>query len=82
MSLHENASLTRPLAMALTLPARSLLLVALVLMIEGTQFGILATSRFGLNPALLTTWHYLQWGIAVVFAMLAVENCSIILVLT
>jgi membrane protein len=42
-------------------------------MIEGTQFGIWATSRFGLNPALLTSWRYLQWGIAVVFAMLAVE---------
>jgi membrane protein len=64
---------TRPIAMALTLLAGSLLLVALVLMIEGTQFGIWATSRFGLNPALLTTWRYLQWGIAVVFAMLAVE---------
>jgi membrane protein len=59
--------------MALTFLAGSLLLVALVLMIEGTQFGIWATGRFGLNPALLTTWHYLQWGIAVVFAMLAVE---------
>jgi membrane protein len=64
---------TRPLALGLTLLAGSLLLVALVLMIEGTYFGIWFTGRFGLNPAFLTAWRYLRWGIAIVFAMLAVE---------
>lgn len=64
---------TRPLAMGLTLLAGSLLLVALVLMIEGTHFGIWFTGRFGLNPAVLTAWRYLRWGIAIACAMLAVE---------
>ena len=64
---------TRPLAMGLTLLAGSLLLVALVLMIEGTHFGIWFTGRFQLNPAVLTAWRYLRWGIAMVFAMLALE---------
>jgi membrane protein len=64
---------TRPLAMGLTLLAGSLLLVALVLMIEGTRFGVWFTGRFELNPAVLTVWRYLRWGIATAFAMLAVE---------
>jgi membrane protein len=64
---------TRPLAMGLTLLAGSLLLVALVLMIEGTHFGIWFTGRFELNPDFLTAWRYLRWGIAMAFAMLAVE---------
>lgn len=64
---------TRPLAMGLTLLAGSLLLVALVLMIEGTHFGIWFTGRFELDPHVLTAWRYLRWGIAMVFAMLAVE---------
>ncbi len=64
---------TRPLAMGLTLLAGSLLLVALVLMIEGTHFGIWFTGRFELNSAFLAAWRYLRWGIAMVFAMLAVE---------
>jgi membrane protein len=59
--------------MALTLLAGSLLLVALVLMIEGTHFGVWFTGRFELHPAGLAAWHYLRWGIAIVFAMLAVE---------
>jgi membrane protein len=64
---------TRPLAMGLTLLAGSLLLAALVLMVEGTHFGIWFTDRFELNPAVLNVWRYLRWGIAMVFAMLAVE---------
>jgi membrane protein len=64
---------TRPLAMALTLLAGSLLLVALVLMIEGTLFGVWFTGRFELHPAVLAAWRYLRLGIAIVFAMLAVE---------
>lgn len=64
---------TRPLALGLTLLSGSLLLVALVLMIEGTHLGVWFTGRFGLNPAVLTAWRYLRWGIAIAFAMLAVE---------
>ena len=64
---------TRPLAMALTLVSGSLLLLALVLMIEGTHFGVWATGRFQLNPAALATWRYLRWGMAIASAMFAVE---------
>jgi membrane protein len=64
---------TRPLALGLTLLAGSLLLLALVLMIEGTKFGIWFTGRFELNPNFLAAWRYLRWGIAMIFAMLAVE---------
>jgi membrane protein len=63
----------RPIALGLTVLAGSLLLGALVLMIEGTHFGIWVTGRFNLNPAVLAAWRYLRWGIAVAFAVLAVE---------
>jgi uncharacterized BrkB/YihY/UPF0761 family membrane protein len=29
--------------------------------------------RFDLNPAILGAWRFLRWGIAVVFAVLAVQ---------
>src|SRR5579863_6587233 len=64
---------TRPIALGLTLLAGSLLLAAVGLMVEGTHLGIWFTSRFSLNPAMLATWRYLRWGIAIVFAILAVE---------
>jgi membrane protein len=64
---------TRPIAMGLTLLAGSLLLLAVGLMVEGTSFGIWFASRFDLNPGILAVWRYLQWGIAIVFAVLAVE---------
>ena len=64
---------TRPIALGLTLLAGSLLLVAAGLMVEGTSLGSWFTDRFDLNPALLTTWRYLRWGIAVIFAVLAVQ---------
>jgi len=64
---------TRPIALGLTLLAGSLLLVAVGLMVEGTYFGVWFTDRFGLNPAVLGAWHYLRWGIAVVFAVLAAQ---------
>jgi membrane protein len=64
---------TRPIALGLTLLAGSLLLGAVVLMIEGTQFGIWLTGRFNLNPAILAAWRYLRWGIAIAFAVLAIE---------
>ena len=64
---------TRPIALGLTLLAGSLLLMAVGLMVEGTYFGIWFTGRFDLNPAILAAWRYLRWGIAIVFAVLAVE---------
>ena len=64
---------TRPIALALTLLAGSLLLVAVGLMVEGTSLGTWFAGRFDLNPAILTAWRYFRWGIAVIFAMLAVQ---------
>jgi membrane protein len=64
---------TRPIALALTLLAGSLLLVAVGLMVEGTSVGTWFTSRFDLNPTLLAIWCYFRWGIAVTFGVLAVQ---------
>jgi membrane protein len=64
---------TRPIALALTLLAGSLLLVAVGLMVEGTYFGVWFTGRFGLNHMVLGAWRYLRWGIAIAFAVFAVE---------
>jgi membrane protein len=64
---------TRPIALGLTLLAGSLLLVAVGLMVEGTYFGMWFASRLDLNPAVLTAWRYLRWGIAMIFGMLAVQ---------
>jgi len=64
---------TRPIALGLTLLVGSLLLVAVGLMVEGTYFAIWFAGKFDLNPAILFAWRYLRWGIAIVFAVLAVE---------
>jgi membrane protein len=64
---------TRPLALGLTLLAGSLLLVAVGLMVEGTHLGIWFTGRFHLTPGILGAWRYLRWGIAIAFAVFAVE---------
>lgn len=64
---------TRPLALGLTLLAGSLLLVAVGLMVEGTYLGVWFTGRFHLPPGILATWRYLRWGIAIAFAVFAVE---------
>jgi membrane protein len=64
---------TRPIALGLTLVAGSLLLVAVVLMVEGTSLGTWFTERFDLKPALLTTWRYFRSSIAMTFAVLAVQ---------
>jgi membrane protein len=64
---------TRPIALGLTLLAGSLLLLAVGLMVEGTYLGIWFTARFELNPGMLAVWRFLRWGIAIIFAMLAVE---------
>jgi membrane protein len=64
---------TRPIALGLTLLAGSLLLMAVGLMVEGTYLGSWFTRRFGPSPAMLAACHYMRWGIAIVFAVLAVE---------
>jgi membrane protein len=64
---------TRPIALGLTLLAGSLLLVAVGLMVEGTYFGMWFASRLDLNPAVLTAWRYLRWGIAIIFGVFAVQ---------
>lgn len=64
---------TRPIALGLTLLAGSLLLVAVGLMVEGTYLGMWFADRFDLNPAVLTAWRYLRWGIAMIFGVLAVQ---------
>jgi membrane protein len=64
---------TRPIALGLTLFAGSLLLVAVALMVEGTYLGTWLTGRFDLSPAIIAIWRYFRWGIAVAFAVLAVE---------
>jgi membrane protein len=64
---------TRPIALGLTLLAGSLLLVAVILMVEGTYIGTWSTVRFDLDPGMLAAWRYLRWGIAIGFAVLALE---------
>jgi membrane protein len=64
---------TRPIALGLTLLAGSLILMAVGLTVEGTTLGIWLAGRFDFNPAIVAVWHYLRWGIATLFAMLAVE---------
>jgi membrane protein len=64
---------TRPLALGLTLLAGSLLVVAVGLMVEGTNLGTWFMGEFGLSPAVLATWRVLRWGIAAVFAVFALE---------
>ena len=64
---------TRPLALGLTLLAGSLLVVAVGLMVEGTNLGTWFTGQFDLNPGVLAAWRNLRWGIAAAFAVLALE---------
>jgi membrane protein len=59
--------------MALTLVAGSLLLIATVLMVEGTSIGIWLTRRFTLDPGLLGIWRYLRWGFALMVSALALQ---------
>ena len=63
----------RPIALGLTLLAGTLLLVAVELMVGGTYFATWFAGWFSRNPALLAGWRYLQSGVAIVFAVLAVQ---------
>jgi membrane protein len=53
--------------------AGSLLLFAVGLMVEGTSLGLWFTDRLDLNPAWVTAWSYLRWGVAMIFGVLAVQ---------
>ena len=64
---------TRPIALGLTLLAGSLLLVAVILMIEGTHLGLWVSSRYAVNPQMLGIWRTLRLGIAIIFSVIAVQ---------
>jgi membrane protein len=64
---------TRPIALGLTLLAGSLLLLAVGLTVDGTTWGTWLAGRFHFSHFVLSAWHYLRWGIAIFFAVLAVE---------
>jgi len=64
---------TRPLAVALTILVGVLLLIALVVMIVGPQFGAWLAERANLSWLLARSWPYIHWTVAVLFTVLAVE---------
>jgi len=64
---------TRPIALGLTLLSGSLLLLAVGLTVDGTTWGIWLAGRFTFKPFVVSAWRYLRWGIAILFAVLAVE---------
>ena len=64
---------TRPLAVGLTFLVGVLLLVALVVMIVGPQFGTWLASQANLSWLLARSWPYIHWTVAVLFTVLAVE---------
>jgi len=64
---------TRPLAVGLTFLVGVLLLVALVVMIVGPQFGTWLASRANLSWLLARSWPYIHWTVAVLFTVRAVE---------
>jgi membrane protein len=64
---------TRPIALGLTLLSGSLLLLAVGLTVDGTTWGIWLAGRFTFKPFVVSGWRYLRWGIAILFAVLAVE---------
>src|SRR3954471_1039136 len=64
---------TRPLAFLLAAITGTLFLTALALMILGPRFGEVLAHHAHLSAAFVTAWPYLQWGIAIIFAILAIE---------
>jgi membrane protein len=63
----------RLLALGLALVIGALLLVALALMIVGPKFGEWLSGKVRLSAMFVSLWPYIDWSIAVVFAVLAVE---------
>jgi membrane protein len=63
----------RLLALSLALVIGALLLVALALMIVGPKFGEWLSGKVRLSAMFVSLWPYIDWSIAVVFAVLAVE---------
>lgn len=64
---------TRPLAVGLAFVIGFLLLVALSLMIVGPRFGEWLAARVHLSRMFALFWPYIDWGIAVGFAVFAIE---------
>jgi hypothetical protein len=40
-------------------------------------WGIWLAGRFTFNPFVVSAWRYLRWGIAILFAVLAVNSSTI-----
>lgn len=64
---------TGPLAVALTLTTGSLIVVALLVMVVGPDFGHWLAGMVHLSGFFVLLWPYARWMIAVGFAVLAVE---------
>jgi membrane protein len=63
----------RLLALGLAFVIGALFLVALALMIVGPKFGEWLSGKVRLSAMFVSLWPYIDWSIAVVFAVLAVE---------
>jgi membrane protein len=64
---------TRLLALGLAGLSGGLLLVALGVLIVGPRFGEWLAAQFLLSKVFLLMWPFLHWGIAISFAIIAVE---------
>jgi len=64
---------TRPLALLLAAITGTLFISALALMIAGPNYGGRIAAKIHLGPAFVAAWPYARWGIAIGFAILAIE---------
>lgn len=64
---------TRPLSLLLAALTGTLFIAALALMIMGPGYGGKIAGKIHLGPVFVASWPYLRWGIAIAFAILAIE---------
>jgi len=64
---------TRPLALLLAALTGTLLVAALALMVVGPRFGEKLAAWVHLEPAFVAAWPWVQWTIAIAFAVFAIE---------
>jgi membrane protein len=64
---------TRPLAVALAFMTGILVLIALLVMIVGPEFGGWLAGQVHLTKVFVLLWPYIHWSIAIGFTVLAVE---------
>jgi membrane protein len=64
---------TRPLALLLAIIVGVLFTAALGLMVVGPRFGERLASHANWSAAFAAAWPWLQWGIAIAFAIFAIE---------